>query len=178
MREIRDNLERKKRDYLEKSEGGGATSSREGECKLSEAEEDVLASLRRDLSKKRDSQLKSEIRRIETESALADKESRARVAEERSRAEEAMAAEERQLRRKQVGRVFNGLCDLWVFSRPRLNDVCYVLTFLPEHVHRSNCRAECAEEPTVWRDQCSAGRADRPTGGAQRCEAAAPGGRR
>lgn len=70
--------------------------------KLNSNEETVLETLRKDLSKKRDSQLKAEIRRIQTEGALTDKECQARVAEERRRAEEAMSVEEKQLRRKQV----------------------------------------------------------------------------
>lgn len=134
-------MERRKQNYLEKTVD--QMSSNDDDIRLSATEENVLETLRKDLSKKRDSQLKAEIRRIQTESALADKESISRVAEERRRAEEAMAVEEKQLRRKQVGEWRDGareqvieLAPLVTIIASSRNDViCMCLNYIAGHLH-------------------------------------------
>jgi len=99
IHDLRNSLERKKEDYLDKHEGH---MSPDGDNQyLNAAEEDAIENLKKDLAKKRDSHLKAEIRRIQTESALGEKDCRSRLAEERRRVEGAMVVEEEQLRRKQ-----------------------------------------------------------------------------
>lgn len=99
MHDLRLGLDRKKQDYLEKNIDN---ISLRDDQRLNATEEDIIENLKRDLAKKRDSQLKAEIRRIQTESALAEKDCRTRLAEERRRVEDAMSVEEKQLQRKQV----------------------------------------------------------------------------
>lgn len=76
---------------------------------LDAAEEEILDNLKSELSKKRESLLKAEIRRIQTESAQAEKKCRASMAEERRRVQDARDTEEEQLSRKQVGCVCGGV---------------------------------------------------------------------
>ena len=100
MREVRSQLEKKKCEYIEKNASNASSDT--SDVELNSAEEDAVESLRKELLKKRDTNLKSEIRKIQTENTLADKKLNTRVEEELRRMEEAMHIEEKQLKRKQV----------------------------------------------------------------------------
>ncbi len=103
MQELHSGLEQKKENYIARNlQHNHAKQQNEDDISLSETDQGVLDSLKKDLAKKRDAQLKAEIRRLQTESVLAEKEHRARAAEERRRAEDSLRTEETQLKKKQV----------------------------------------------------------------------------
>ena len=101
VEDVRSTLDNRKAEYTSKRIDRYSSNNGDGTV-LNDSEMSVLEFLKKELNDERDAQLKTEIRRIQTESALYDKELQSRVAAEKRQIEDATNVEAEQLRRKQV----------------------------------------------------------------------------